>query len=115
MMIRKKLLHPILFSSIILFSAVNIQVSAINIAETSKETRENTESEKLKEAKSYKSRSVMLSVPRRIPGALTGMKVLLSFRAGWRDHFAVGNTPARNLGLLYRDSSLVTQGSVVFG
>ncbi len=61
------------------------------------------------------SRFVILSVPRRIPGALTGMNVLLSFRACLRQHFRSAYTPARNLGLRYRDPSLVTQDRGVLG
>jgi len=49
-MFRNKLLHAFLLSSIILFSAVIVQVSAIDVAETNKEKREKEESEKRKEA-----------------------------------------------------------------
>ena len=47
-MFRNKLLHAFLLSSIILFSSVNLEVRAFDVAETSKEKREKTESEKRK-------------------------------------------------------------------
>ncbi|HKJ79269.1 MAG TPA: hypothetical protein VKA10_07025, partial [Prolixibacteraceae bacterium] len=50
MMFRNKLLYAFLLSSIILFSTVNVEVRAMDVAETSKEKREKTESEKRKEA-----------------------------------------------------------------
>ena len=46
-MFRNKLLHAFLLSSIILFSAVNVEVRAIDVAETSKEKREKKESDKM--------------------------------------------------------------------